>query len=160
MAAQDMNTIRKPSLLGLLKTTVKKVLFIMKATKKPWRLAAAILACGHGRGRGVRALSSRRWSFNEGIGLMAIMRSPSDHDCSNSLTPYMTPSPDFSPELQNSRSFFTLQRSSSFPEEDDIDKESSLFIANFRRHLMLEREASLRLRNIIEANRRRYKSLP
>ncbi|MFS7944493.1 hypothetical protein Hanom_Chr06g00512801 [Helianthus anomalus] len=158
MAAQDMNTIRKPSLLGLLKTTVKKVLFIMKATKKPWRLAAAILACGHGRGRGVRALSSRRWSFNEGIGLMAIMPSPSDHDCSNSLTPYMTPSPDFSPELQNSRSF-ALQRSSSFPEED-IDKRSSLFIANFRRHLMLEREASLRLRKIIEANRRRSKSLP
>jgi hypothetical protein len=36
-----------------------------------------------------------------------------------------------------------IQRARSFASDDDIDKRAEIFIANFRRHLRLERQASL-----------------
>ncbi|GKB19578.1 putative reverse transcriptase domain-containing protein [Tanacetum coccineum] len=115
-----------------------------------WRLASNII----GGRRGPRALSSRRRSFNERLGLTSIMSSPShEDDHSTWTTPYMTPSTSskmMSPEqsvgeLQKTRSF-PLQRTTSFPEEEDVDKKAELFIANFYRQLKMERQVSLQLR--------------
>lgn len=150
MAAQDKNTTSKPSLLGRLRIAVKKVTFLMNYNINRWRLASNII----GGRRGPRALSSRRRSFNERLGLTSIMSSPSNEDDHSTwTTPYMTPSTSskmMSPEqsegeLQKTRSF-PLQRTTSFPEEDDVDKKAELFIANFYRQLKMERQVSLQLR--------------
>lgn len=148
MAAHDKNTSWKPSLLGRLRTAVKKVTFLMNYNINRWRLAASMV----GGGRRGRALSSSRFSFNERLGLTSIVSSPSDDDHSNWATPYMTPSsssrmlsPEQGYELQKTRSF-PLQRTTSFPEEDDIDKRADMFISNFYRQLKMERQVSLQLR--------------
>ncbi|KAJ0534072.1 hypothetical protein HanRHA438_Chr09g0396991 [Helianthus annuus] len=57
----------------------------------------------------------------------------------------MTPNSQMSPEqgeLQKTRSF-PLQRTTSFPEEDDVDKRAERFISNFYRQLKMERQFSL-----------------
>ncbi|PWA99820.1 hypothetical protein CTI12_AA003280 [Artemisia annua] len=151
MAAQGKNTTSKPSLLGRLRIAVKKVTFLMNYNINRWRLASNII----GGRRGPRALSSRRRSFSERLGLTSIMSSPSDEDDHSTwITPYMTPSTSskmMSPEqsvgesLQKTRSF-PLQRTTSFPEEEDVDKKAELFIANFYRQLKMERQVSLQLR--------------
>ncbi|MFS7969391.1 hypothetical protein Hanom_Chr09g00808621 [Helianthus anomalus] len=54
----------------------------------------------------------------------------------------MTPNSQMSPEqgeLQKTRSF-PLQRTTSFPEEDDVDKRAERFISNFYRQLKMERQ--------------------
>ncbi|KAK1420894.1 hypothetical protein QVD17_22848 [Tagetes erecta] len=139
-------TTGKPSLLGRLRTVVKKVTFLMNYNINRWRLASSIIG-----NRGTRALSSRRRSFNERLGLTSIVSSP-DQDynvSSNRVTPFMTPSMQMSPEqgevLQKTRSF-PLQRTTSFPEEDDVDKRAEMFISNFYRQLKMERQVSLQLR--------------
>ncbi|KAI3811413.1 hypothetical protein L1987_21135 [Smallanthus sonchifolius] len=140
MAARD----KKPSLLGRLRTAVKKVTFLMNFNINRWRLVSTIIG-GGGR---ARVLSSRRRSFNERLGLTSIVSSPSDQDHSTWVTPFMTPSSQMSPEqgeLQKTRSF-PLQRTTSFPEEDDIDKRADMFISNFYRQLKMERQVSLQLR--------------
>ncbi|KAK9055231.1 hypothetical protein SSX86_026313 [Deinandra increscens subsp. villosa] len=136
----------KPSLLGRLRTAVKKVTFLMNFNINRWRLASSIIGRRGGR---AHALSSRRRSFNERLGLTSIMSSPSDRDYSNGVTPFMTPSYQMSPEekgeLQKTRSF-PLQRTTSFPEEDDIDKRADMFISNFYRQLKMQRQVSMQLR--------------
>ncbi|KAF5790618.1 hypothetical protein HanXRQr2_Chr09g0385311 [Helianthus annuus] len=57
----------------------------------------------------------------------------------------MAPNSQMSPEkgeLQKTRSF-PLQRTTSFPEEDDVDKRAERFISNFYRQLKMERQVSL-----------------
>ncbi|XVE71347.1 hypothetical protein DITRI_Ditri10aG0143700 [Diplodiscus trichospermus] len=39
-----------------------------------------------------------------------------------------------------------LQRVTSYASDDDVNKRAELFISNFRRHLLLERQVSLELR--------------
>jgi len=74
------------------------------------------------------SLSKQQLSFNNRPGLM--MCSSEETDSEGSISP--------SP---------CLQRTISFPsDEDDIDKRSEIFIANFRRQLLLERQISLQLR--------------
>ncbi|KAM0041048.1 hypothetical protein Hdeb2414_s0011g00361671 [Helianthus debilis subsp. tardiflorus] len=145
MAAQDKkNTSWKPSLLGRLRTAVKKVTFLINFNVNRWRLASSFI----GGGRRTPALSSRRRSFNESLGLTSIVSSPSDQDQSTWVTPFMTPNSQMSPdqgELQKTRSF-PLQRTTSFPEEDDVDKRAERFISNFYRQLKMERRVSLQLR--------------
>ncbi|GJX60350.1 TRIO and F-actin-binding protein [Tanacetum coccineum] len=150
MAPQDKNTTSKPSLLGRLRIAVKKVTFLMNYNINRWRLASNII----GGRRGPRALSSRRRSFNERLGLTSSFSYFShEDDHSTWTTPYMTPSTSskmMSPEqsvgeLQKTRSF-PLQRTTSFPEEEDVDKKAELFIANFYRQLKMERQVSLQLR--------------
>nr|XP_043622926.1 uncharacterized protein LOC122594549 [Erigeron canadensis] len=141
MAAE--NKKNKASLLGKLRTAVKKVTFLLNYSINRWALASTIIRR--------RALSSRRFSFNERLGLTSIISSPSENeDHSNWGSPYMTPyneifSPDQQGELQKTRSF-PLQRTTSFPEEEDIDKRAELFISNFYRQLKMERQVSLQLR--------------
>ncbi|XP_076898722.1 uncharacterized protein LOC143552364 [Bidens hawaiensis] len=135
----------KTSLLGKLRTAVKKVTFLINFNINRWRIASSIIG---GRRRRARALNSRPRSFNERLGLTSIVSSPSDHDYSTWVTPYMTPSSQMSPdegELQKTRSF-PLQRTTSFPEEDDVDKRAEMFISNFYRQLKMERQVSLELR--------------
>lgn len=138
MASQNKN---KPSLLGRLRTAVKKVTFLMNYNINRWRLASNIIG-----GR------RKQLSFNERFGLTSIISSPStdDHDHSNSTSPYMSPSYEISPDqgddqLQKTRSF-PLQRTTSFPEEDDVDRRAEMFISNFYRQLKMERQVSLQLR--------------
>ncbi|KAL8191508.1 hypothetical protein R6Q57_028239 [Mikania cordata] len=145
MAAKHKPTSNKPtSLLGRLRTAVKKVTFLMNFSINRWQLVSSII----GRGGRTRALSSPPHSFNERLGLTSIISSPSDQDDhSNWVTPFMTPNSRMSPdqgELQKTRSF-PLQRTTSFPEEDDIDKRADLFISNFYRQLKMERQVSLQL---------------
>ncbi|KAD3068086.1 hypothetical protein E3N88_35966 [Mikania micrantha] len=145
MAAKHKPTSNKPtSLLGRLRTAVKKVTFLMNFSINRWQLVSSII----GRGGRTRALSSRPHSFNERLGLTSIISSPSDQDDhSNWVTPFMTPNSRMSPdqgELQKTRSF-PLQRTTSFPQEDDIDKRADLFISNFYRQLKMERQVSLQL---------------
>ncbi|XP_059636486.1 uncharacterized protein LOC132278659 [Cornus florida] len=69
--------------------------------------------------------SKRRLSFNDRPGLMA---------CTEDT------------ESNESGSSHGLQRTISYPSEDDIDKRADMFIANFHRQLLLERQISLQLR--------------
>ncbi|KAJ0525813.1 hypothetical protein HanHA300_Chr09g0316281 [Helianthus annuus] len=78
--------------------------------------------------------------------MTSIVSSSSDQDQSTRVTPFMTPNSQMSPEqgeLQKTRSF-PLQRTTSFPEEDDdVDKRAERFISNFYRQLKMERQVSL-----------------
>ncbi|KVI11802.1 uncharacterized protein LOC112507213 [Cynara cardunculus var. scolymus] len=136
MAAQ--RKISRWSLLGRLRTAVKKVTFLLNFNMNRLRLASSMVRGGN--------LSSRRLSFNERYGLTSIMSSSSDEDYTNWRSPTASSSPDQQgDQLQKTRSF-PLQRTTSFPEEDDIDKKAEMFIANFYRQLRMERQVSLQLR--------------
>ncbi|KAI3772053.1 hypothetical protein L6452_03227 [Arctium lappa] len=136
MAAQHKNS--RWSLLGRLRTAVKKVTFLLNFNINHWRLASSMIGGGN--------LSSRRLSFNERYGLTSIMSSPSDEDYTNWRSPAAYSSPDQQgDQLQKTRSF-PLQRTTSFPEEDDIDKKAEMFIQNFYQQLRMQRQVSLQLR--------------
>ncbi|KAI3513956.1 hypothetical protein L1887_12221 [Cichorium endivia] len=140
MAAQDKN--KRWSLLGRLRTAVKKVTFLLNYNINRWQIASSFIGGG-------RTMSSRRLSFNERPGLTSIVSSPSHEYYSTWASPYTaTSSTQISPEhgeLQKTQSF-PLQRTTSFPEEDDIDRRAELFITNFKRQLRMERQVSLQLR--------------
>lgn len=141
MAAHDKNT--RWSLLGRLRTAVKKVTFLLNFNINRWHIASRLIGGG-------RALSSRRLSFNERLGLTSIVSSPSRDDYSYWASPYTAASssqtsPEQADQLQKTQSF-PLQRTTSFPEEDDIDRRAEMFITNFKRQLRMERQVSLQLR--------------
>ncbi|KAL2502191.1 hypothetical protein Fot_36039 [Forsythia ovata] len=106
-------------LIGRLKRAVKKIKFLLNLNVNRWKLASMI----------GRSSSKRRLSFNERPGLGAFME---DTDPNNSDQP-----------VSSTRE---LQRTTSYPSEDDIDKRAEKFIANFHKQLQLERQISLQLR--------------
>ncbi|XP_057461797.1 uncharacterized protein LOC130752020 [Actinidia eriantha] len=108
------------SLLGRLRSVVKKVRFLLNLNVNRWRVASMIGA------------SKRRMSFNDHPGLAA---------CNKDL--YFD-SYEYSPGPGSSRG--GLSRTTSCQSEDDIDKKADLFIANFYRQLKIERQVSLELR--------------
>lgn len=143
MVSQDKN--KRWSLLGRLRTAVKKVTFLLNLDINRWHIVSSLIG-------GRRTLSSRRLSFNERLGLTSIVSSPAhDEYYSTWASPYTaTSSSQISPEqgelqLQKTQSF-PLQRTTSFPEEDDIDRRAEMFITNFKRQLRMERQVSLELR--------------
>ncbi|XP_027333813.1 uncharacterized protein LOC113848478 [Abrus precatorius] len=69
------------------------------------------------------SLSKRYLSFNDRPGLMI---------CSE--------------ETDSEGSVSSLQRTKSYPSDDDIDRRAEMFITNFRRQLQMERQISLQLR--------------
>ncbi|KAG8372390.1 hypothetical protein BUALT_Bualt12G0061300 [Buddleja alternifolia] len=104
-------------LLGRLKRAVKKVKFLINFNVNKWKLASIIGASS----------SKRRLSFNDRPGLTDCM----DDD----LDPNDGPG-----------SARGLQRTISYPSEDDVDNRADAFIANFYKQLKIERQISLELR--------------
>ncbi|KAL5782900.1 hypothetical protein ACOSP7_007929 [Xanthoceras sorbifolium] len=111
------------------KTAVKKLNFVLNFLKESskWRRLASI--CG-----GVATLSGRRrWSFNDRhvVGLQHCIDD------------------DYQQESDESSSVRALQRTTSYvnySSDDDIDRRAEIFISNFRRRLLYERQVSLQLR--------------
>ncbi|KAM7472799.1 hypothetical protein LguiA_010982 [Lonicera macranthoides] len=103
------------SLLSRLRTTVKKITFLLNFNLNRWRLASSF-------GKS----SNRRLSFNDRPGLTAAYN---DSRQSSGTSPTAG-----------------LQRTISFPSEDDVDKRADLFISNFYKQLRIERQVSLELR--------------
>ena len=109
----------KSSLLTRLKRAVKKVRFLLDYSMNRWHLASVLR----------RASSSKRISFNDRPGLRAA--------CDDGTI--------YSDESGGSSSRSGIQRTMSFPSDEDVDKRADMFIANFYRQLQLERQISLEL---------------
>ncbi|CAI9782957.1 unnamed protein product [Fraxinus pennsylvanica] len=106
-------------LIGRLKRAVKKITFLLNLNVNRWKLASMI----------GRSLSKRRLSFNDRPGLRAFMEESEPNNCD--------------PPGSSSKE---LQRTTSYPSEDDIDNRADKFIANFYKQLQLERQISLELK--------------
>jgi|UniRef100_A0A2N9IN00 hypothetical protein len=104
------------SLLTRLKRAVVKIKFLLNFDLNRWHLASVL---GHA------SSSKRQISFNDRPGLRAA--------CSD--------------DIESEESGFSrgIQRTMSFPSEDDVDKRAEMFIANFYRQLKIERQISLEL---------------
>ncbi|KAE8098568.1 hypothetical protein FH972_016621 [Carpinus fangiana] len=107
----------KFSVLTRLRRAVKKVSFLLNFSINRWLVASAI---------GRTSLKNRHLSFNDRPGLRA---------CTD----------DYDVDSEDSGSSRELQRTLSLPYEDDIDKRAEMFIANFHRQLVIERQISLEL---------------
>ncbi|KQJ98512.1 uncharacterized protein LOC100846517 [Brachypodium distachyon] len=149
---------RPASLLGTLRTAVKKVRFLLSFSATRW-----ILSSIAGRSHAQSAASPRRLSFS--------LRQPSLLDAEDRWSPPVaqsgpsrtaslgstgsvisrTSSAAASVELSRSASA-TSSRStgasspSSSSGDDDIDRRAEQFIANFYKHIQMERQVSLQLR--------------
>ncbi|KAL0428309.1 UNVERIFIED_CONTAM: hypothetical protein Slati_3005700 [Sesamum latifolium] len=111
------------ALLGRLKRAVRKIKFLLNFNVNRWKLASILGASSSKRS------SARLMSFNDRPGLRACVEdSGSDGSQGSSTT---RPG---------------LQRTMSYPSEDDVDKRADAFIANFYRQLQYERQISLELR--------------
>ncbi|KAK4431953.1 hypothetical protein Salat_0957400 [Sesamum alatum] len=110
------------ALLGRLRRAVKKIKFLLNFNVNRWKLASIIGASSSKR-------SSARLSFNDRPGLRACVEDSGSDDSQGSST--RMPG---------------LQRTMSYPSEDDVDKRADAFIANFYRQLQYERQISLELR--------------
>ncbi|KAJ6856139.1 elongation factor 1-alpha-like isoform X1 [Populus alba x Populus x berolinensis] len=110
---------QKWSVLGPLKRTVKKIKFLLHFRK--WRLASSILWNASSSSSSSSG-TIRRLSFNDRSGLRGVIEDvESDHQGK----------PDRA--LERARS----HGSSS---DDDVDKRAEIFITNFRRQLLMERQ--------------------
>ncbi|KAJ4707700.1 DUF761 domain-containing protein [Melia azedarach] len=106
-----------------LSTSVKKLNFLLCLLKlSKWRLASTCGAAGFSH-------RSRSWSFNDRLGLENCIADDQESDESNSVR--------------------TLQRTKSCvnsgSDDDDINRRADIFIANFRRRLLYEKQVSLEL---------------
>ncbi|KAJ6354844.1 hypothetical protein OIU77_005443 [Salix suchowensis] len=108
--------------LGPLKRAVKKISFLLSFRK--WRLSSILWNASSSSSSG----TIRRLSFNDRIGLHGVI---GDVESDHQITPVRA--------LERARS----HGSSS---DDDVDKRAEIFIANFRRQLLMERQVSLQLR--------------
>lgn len=125
-------------LLHKLKNVVKKVTFLMNSNINKWRIISSFKGGGIGR----RRLSS----FNERLGLTMIVSSSDDElEEEDGNLEVVCESGSCSHELKSTKSF-RVERTRSFPQEDDIDKRAEMFIENFYRQLRMERQVSLQLR--------------
>ncbi|XP_022889426.1 uncharacterized protein LOC111404932 [Olea europaea var. sylvestris] len=106
-------------LIDRLKRVVKKISFLLNINVHRWKLASMI----------GRSSSKRRLSFNDRPGLREFTEDSEPNNCD-----------------QPGSSTRELQRTISYPSEDDIDKRADKFIANFYKQLQLERQISLELR--------------
>ncbi|KAI3701687.1 hypothetical protein L6452_26946 [Arctium lappa] len=131
--AEDQKSI-KWQLLSRLRTVVKKVTFLLKSDVKRWRFVSSFIGGSNSR---------RRLSFGQQLGLTAIVSSSSsDEEKDDNNNVGFCDHSDSSQMLKS----ISVQRSTSFPDEDDVDKRAEMFIENFYRQLRLERQVSLQLR--------------
>ncbi|XP_019053614.1 PREDICTED: uncharacterized protein LOC109114828 [Nelumbo nucifera] len=115
--------------LNRLRTAVKKVRFLLNYNVNRFRLASIIgKPSGH-----------RRLSFNDRPGLRVITDDTDSEDSGSA------------------RGLQGLQRTISFPSEEDVDSRAEMFISNFYRRLQIERQISLELQycreNSLESTR-------
>ncbi|KAJ6434746.1 hypothetical protein OIU84_000061 [Salix udensis] len=110
--------------LGPLKRTVKKISFLLGFRK--WRLSSILWNASSSSSSSSGTI--RRLSFNDRIGLHGVI---GDVESDHQITPVRA--------LERARS----HGSSS---DDDVDKRAEIFITNFRRQLLMERQVSLQLR--------------
>ncbi|KAI3496183.1 hypothetical protein L1887_38537 [Cichorium endivia] len=123
------------SLLSRLTTVVKKVTFLMNSNVSRWLAVSSFIG---------RSRSRRRLSFGERLGLTLIVSSSDDEEQEDD-NHFDPGSSSHGRVLEKTRSFH-VQRTMSFPEEDDVDKRAEMFIENFYRQLRYERQVSLQLR--------------
>ncbi|KAI4335431.1 hypothetical protein L6164_014075 [Bauhinia variegata] len=118
MGKQNQNQ----SLLSRLRRAVNKVKILLSSTilGRTWHIASVVRSV---------SMSKRQLSFNDRPGVMA---------CAGE-TGYVSGDSGSSNGQQ-------LQRTVSYPSDDDIDKRADMFIANFRRQLRIERQISLQIR--------------
>ncbi|KAF8033607.1 hypothetical protein BT93_C0024 [Corymbia citriodora subsp. variegata] len=107
-------------LLGRLRRAVHKVRFLLNFDLRRWISTSAV----HGPS------SKRLLSFSDSPGLRA---------CTSMDDKEYQDSP-------GSSRGSGLQRTISYPSEDDVDRRAEMFIANFHRQLQLERQISMELR--------------
>ena len=108
--------------LGPLKRTVKKIKFLLNL--REWRLSSILWNASSSSSSG----TIRRLSFNDRVGLQGVIGDvESDHQSKPGRA------------LERARS----HGSSS---DDDVDKRAEIFITNFRRQLVMERQVSLQPR--------------
>ncbi|KAJ7955767.1 DUF761 domain-containing protein [Quillaja saponaria] len=119
-----MGIQNRSNFLSRLRRAVEKVrlLLAFNIMGHNWRIASMLR-------RG--SLSKRQLSFNDRPGLRLCTEESDTEDSDSGL---------------DSSSHGGLQRTTSYPSEDDIDKRAEMFIANFRRQLQMERQISLELR--------------
>ncbi|KAI5556008.1 hypothetical protein POPTR_018G006800v4 [Populus trichocarpa] len=115
---------QKWSVLGPLKRTVKKINFLLNFRK--WRLASSIL---WNASSSSSSGTIRRLSFNDRIGLHGVIEDvESDH------------------QSKPVRALERVRSHDGSSSDDDVDKRAEIFITNFRRQLLMERQVSLQLR--------------
>ncbi|KAL8096158.1 hypothetical protein AgCh_037200 [Apium graveolens] len=132
-------------MLDKLRNAVKKVQILLNINLNIWRLASIL-------GNNGSLQRRKTLSFNDRPGLRACTDDYGDYNSSISTNDeyhqlsgsFSSPSPP--PSSSRSSSSRRIERTSSCPSEDDIDKRAEMFINNFRRRLVMERQASLQLR--------------
>ncbi|KAI4376249.1 hypothetical protein MLD38_014034 [Melastoma candidum] len=121
--------MEKLSVIGRLKRAVKKVRLLIDFSIARWRIASLI------GGRGAASSGRRRpLSFNDRPGLM-----------------YYTAGDESESEQDPGSARWStggggIQRTLSYPSEEDVDGRAEAFISNFYRQLRMERQVSLELR--------------
>ncbi|XP_058068564.1 uncharacterized protein LOC131217644 [Magnolia sinica] len=105
-------------LLSRLKKAIQKVRFLLSFHVYKWRLPSI-----------TDSSSRRQLSFNDAPGLIDCMQDADVEDCEMDLSPSPIP----------------RTRSDA---SDDIDRRAEMFIANFYRHIQMERQASLEPRYV------------
>lgn len=133
-------------MLDKLRNAVKKVQVLLNINLNIWRLASIL-------GKNGPLTRRQTLSFNDRPGLRACTDDYNDYSSSISTNgEYRQLSGSFSsspsPSSSRSSSSRRIERTTSCPSEDDIDKRAEMFINNFRRRLVMERQASLQLRYV------------
>uniref|UniRef100_A0A0E0QJP9 Uncharacterized protein n=1 Tax=Oryza rufipogon TaxID=4529 RepID=A0A0E0QJP9_ORYRU len=145
------STTTTSSLLGSFRTAVKKVRFLLSFSATRWILSSIV---------GSRAAPRRRVSFGPAARPPSLLDyegsaivSPPARSGAPSRTASLGPSPTRTVTRTSSAASSELLRtwsSSSSPAggggDDDIDRRAELFIANFYKHIQMERQVSLQLR--------------
>ncbi|KAJ4845597.1 hypothetical protein Tsubulata_005728 [Turnera subulata] len=113
-------------LLGHLKKAAKKINFLLNLNiRRRWHLASTILR------NSSSLLERRRLSFNDRLGLHGCIEEDVESEENKPVV-----------NVQRTRSTCCASSSS----DEDIDERAEVFIANFRRQLLMERQVSLKLR--------------
>ncbi|KAL1823307.1 hypothetical protein ACET3Z_010085 [Daucus carota] len=129
-------------MLNRLRNAVKKVKFLLNLSLYRFQLASILSN---------KASSSRRrtLSLNDRQGFRAYA------DDNLMIENSAVPSSDR--RLSTSSSSRRIERMNSCSSEDDIDKRAELFINNFKRQLLMERQVSLQLRSLQRFTRSKVK---
>lgn len=119
-------------MLNRLRNVVKKVKFLLNLKLNRWRLASVL-------SNKISLSRSRTLTLHDRPGLKAYT-DENYYMIENSVVPS-----NVGP-LSNSSSSRRIERTMSCSSEDDIDTRAEVFIKNFKRQLLMERQVSLQLR--------------
>jgi hypothetical protein len=147
---------RPASLLGTLRTAVNKVRFLLSFRATRWILTSI---AGRSPGAASNAAAQRRLSFGSRQPSLLDAEDNRSSPSSSTAGPSRTASLGATTVSRTSSAAYSRSASSgaetssstsgsgSSPAgDDDIDRRAELFIANFYRHIQMERQVSLQLR--------------